>query len=347
MKARDLFHSTAQKLTIYYLAIIFVISLIFSLTLYQIAAGSLRHSILRPGQYDQLLLSEGLTYQQYKDKQLAESLSNLRANLIFFNLAVLIFGGVASYWLARQTLRPIEDALEAQSRFTADASHELRTPLTVMQTENEVILRNDSLTKAEAVGQLKSNLEEVAKLKALSEGLLVLASSDGSIGSGQKVSVEAVVARAIDQVAKAAKAKRIKISSFLKNLSIRGHADQLAQLVAVLLDNAIKYSPSGSQLKVSITKHAKEVLISVSDQGPGIRSTDLPHIFERFYQADSSRSKNKIGGWGLGLAIAKKIADRHDGSIEVRSTLGQGATFIVHLPAYPKASSALAKDRSG
>jgi signal transduction histidine kinase len=102
--------------------------------------------------------------------------------------------------------------------------------------------------------------------------------------------------------------------------------------MAILLDNAIKYSPRNSEVKISSVKHGRTAVISVIDKGEGINSADLPHIFERFYRADSSRSKNKSDGYGLGLAIAQQIASAHRGLIDVKSAPSKGSTFIVHLP---------------
>ncbi len=332
MKPRDIFHSAALKLTAYYLAIILIISLIFTSTLYHLAANEIKREVLRPAAFNQLVLDSSLTYQQYRQQQIDDALHNLRGNLVLFNLAVLLFGGLASYWLARRTLEPIAEALDSQSRFTADASHELRTPLTVMQTENEVTLRDPNLTKDQAKAQLKSNLEEVAKLKALSEGLLTLATNKGLEDLGQEVSSAEIVKSAIDRLAKAAAAKKIKLSSAAKNFQLCGNPEQLIQLVAILLDNAIKYGPLRGAVELKAQRRGKLAAISVRDRGPGIPPADLPHIFERFYRADASRSKAKTDGYGLGLAIAKKIADAHHGVIEVRSKPGQGATFTILLP---------------
>lgn len=332
MARRDLFHSAALKLTLYYLAVILIISLIFSSTLYHLAANEIKQTAARPNVYQQLVIGSGISYSEFREQQVSLGIKRLRANLVLFNLAVLLFGGLASYWLARRTLEPIAEALEAQSRFTADASHELRTPLTVIQTENEVTLRDKQLTKDQAVAQLKSNLEEVAKLQALSEGLLTLAKADPDRDLAETVSTTQIVKQAIERVAKVAKTKKIKINHSTKNLAVRGQPDQLVQLVTILLDNAIKYSQTGSRVTVSTNRRDKQAQIKVTDWGQGINKIDLPHIFERFYRADGARSRDSHGGYGLGLAIAKKISDLHKGSIDVSSSPGQGASFVVRLP---------------
>jgi signal transduction histidine kinase len=328
-----MFHSAALKLTVWYLAIIMAISLIFSFSLYHVSGDELGRNVNRQIGYFNNFLGpdESQNYGLLRQRQLNDDLWHLKSNLIFFNLLVLIGGGAASYLLARRSLDPIQAALEAQTRFASDASHELRTPLTAIQTENEVALRDKNLSKAEAVNLLKSNLEEVAKLKSLSEGLLRLANGNGSIETRPVVLAEAA-AMAIGRYQKAADAKDISLINQLHGVKALADKDSLAELLSIFIDNSIKYSDKGSTVRISGGRRGKQVSISVKDQGRGIKNSDLPHIFERFYQTDSSRSK-QTAGYGLGLAIAKRIADAHGGHIEVTSTVGKGAVFTIFLPA--------------
>lgn len=328
-----MFQSAAAKLTVWYLAIIMIISLLFSWSLYRVSSADLQHNAQRQISYfDNFLGPYDIdNYTQLKQKQLNQDLGHLRSNLVFFNIVVLAVGGAVSYWLARRTLTPIETALATQTRFAADASHELRTPLTAMQTENEVALRKAGLTKAEAIAILKSNLEEVAKLKSLAEGLLRLAKNNGQLTT-QPVSAKFIADQAVARLSKAAEHKAIKLNNRTNAIMVRGEADSLVELLAVFIDNAIKYSPRGSEVKITTIRHDKMTIISVSDEGQGIAPADLPHIFERFYRTDSARTRDHAGGYGLGLAIAQKIADAHHGYIEVKSRLGAGSTFSLHLP---------------
>jgi two-component system sensor histidine kinase CiaH len=330
-----MFHSAALKLTLWYLAIIMTISIAFSFSLYHVSSDDLGRNVNRQIRYfnDLLAPDESQNFGTLRQHQLDEDLRHLRGSLILFNLFVLLGGGAASYWLARRTLQPIELALVAQSRFASDASHELRTPLAAIQTENEVALRNKSLTKPQAVQIIESNLEEVAKLRVLSEGLLRLASGNGQIDNPQPVAVKDIAEQALARYQKTAANNKIKLTSKLDESSVSGDKDSLVELLSIFIDNAIKYSPSGNKVEVSSRQRNKNVLVSIKDNGMGIKKAELPHIFERFYRSDSSRSKAGGSGYGLGLAIAKKIIEAHHGYIEVASTPGKGTVFTLHLPA--------------
>jgi signal transduction histidine kinase len=329
-----MFHSAALKLTVWYLAIIMAISLIFSGLLYRVSTQELEHNVNRQLGYFNNFLGpiDFNIYNSMRQRQLDEDTGRLKGNLVVFNVLVLAAGGAASYWLARRTLRPIEAALDAQSQFAADASHELRTPLTAIQAENEVALRNPKLTKNEAVSLVKSNLEEVAKLRSLSEGLLRLANGAGQDIQRQPVEINQVVTAAIGRHAKAAEAKGIKFLIKLKGGKVKGDYEALVELFSILIDNAVKYSDRSSVVKISNKAHNKHLEVVVTDQGQGIDAGDLPHIFERFYRAERSRTKSTAGGYGLGLAIAKQISELHSGYITVRSSPAKGSVFSVSLP---------------
>ena len=330
-----MFHSAAVRLTIWYLAIIMTLSLATSIALYNVSSNHLEQNAKQQTDYFSGLFGPQVAkeFESLRQKQVDEDRGQLKANLAIFNLLILVGGGAASYGLARRTLRPIEEALEAQIRFTADASHELRTPLATIQTENEVALRSANLTKAEAVALLKRNLEEAAKLKDLSEGLLALAYTSNEDVQFNKVELGTVINEAKKRVIKAAKLKKITISlpNQIEKTSVMGDQNKLIDLLVILLDNAVKYSPEASEVKVSIQRRGKQSEVSVSDSGRGIKKADLSNIFERFYRADQSRNKQEAAGYGLGLAIAKKIADQHHGVISVRSAVGKGSVFTLRL----------------
>jgi signal transduction histidine kinase len=336
----QMFHNAAVKLTLWYLLIIMVLSIGCSLALYHVSQNELARNNRRQSNFFNGFLgpTDFNDYNHLRRTQLSEDLDHLRNNLILFNVAVLIGGGAVSYALARRTLRPIEESLESQSRFTADASHELRTPLAAMQTEIEVALRDKTITKDQTIQLLKSNLEEVEKLKALSDGLLKLASENGDTFIREPLSALDIIEEASQRNAKAASSKKITIKQNIKDVQFDGDRQSMIELVNIFIDNAIKYSHPGSEVRLTASRKDKDLLISIADHGQGIKASDLPHIFDRFYRSDPSRNKNQAEGYGLGLAIAKKIVDLHEGKIEVRSAPDKGTNFTIYLPTNPKSS---------
>ena len=329
-----MFQSAALKLALWYLGIILAISVSFSVVIYSVSSDDLQRNNSRQAGYFTNILGPGEVdyYGQLRQNQLATDLRHLRTSLVFLNIFVAGVGGAASYALARRTLSPIEEALESQKRFSADASHELRTPLAAMKTEIEVALRDAKITKTEAVELLNSNLEEVSKLQSLSEGLLRLATRGTPLDLKGEASVKSAVEAAKTRYEKTAGAKKIKFKLALSDIAVRGDPQNLSDMVATLIDNAIKYSPSKSTVGLSSGRHGRQAFISVTDAGPGISEADLPHIFERFYRSDTSRNRSYASGYGLGLALAHKIAVLHGGHIEVKTTLGKGSTFTILLP---------------
>ncbi len=330
-----MFRSATFRLTLWYLVIIMIISVIFSVAIYELSTRELRASLHRQAIIYQTLpwYRSGPTGYpvQSLDQQLKTAKNRLQFNLVLLNLAILAGAGGAGYLLARRTLRPIETALDVQSRFTADASHELRTPLTAMRTEIEVALRDAKLPPDQARGLLASNLEEITKLEALSAGLLKLAQHGGNLPL-EPCSAEDVAAEAVARLEKALEQRNITIDNKVKDIQVLGDQQSLVDLVAILLDNAIKYSPSKSTIELASGVRGRQGYISVRDHGKGIKASDVPHIFDRFYRADTSRNKEQVSGYGLGLSIAKQIAEAHKGSIEVRSQAGKGSTFALLLP---------------
>jgi signal transduction histidine kinase len=337
-------HSAAFKLTLWYLALIMLLSVSFSTILFRISSNELALSARRQDPlFSQLQRNGFLDFQDTRAQQISEGREHLRTNLIIFNLATLILGGLASYLLARRTLLPIEEAMEAQTRFTSDAAHELRTPLAVMETELEVALRDANLGKDEMRLTLESNLEEVIKLKLLSQQLLQLANQDSEALSFEQVNLNEIVIEASERMTPMANKKSITIVNKLprNSLLIRGDATSLTEICMILLDNAIKYSDAKSKITATVQAVDGWATIKVADEGHGIRASDLPHIFDRFYRSDSSRSKKQVEGYGLGLSIASQLIKVLKGTISVTSEIGKGSVFTIKLP-FDK-SSALSK----
>ena len=322
----------ALRLAAGYALILLALSLVFSLVLYHFAVGQLarglNHQYLQfGGQYP----SGGPFDPSHVPSQVQANLDSGRhsliLNLIYFNLIIVMLGAVLSYWLAKRTFRPIEAALEAQRRFASDASHELRTPLAVMQTEIEIARADPKLSREEAVDLLDSNLDEVKKLHRLSDSLLRLARSEGRSLQITTVSLSKVAAEAVDRLSLAAKSQAISLHNDTADISIMGDHDSLVELAAILLDNAIKYSPKNSLISLTTKTQGHSGWLTITDQGPGIPAADLPHIFDRFYRADKSRTGGEVAGHGLGLALAKHLAELNQAEIVATSRHGHGASF--------------------
>ena len=336
-KTRALFLDATLKLTVIYLAIIMIISLLFSIGLYRVSTQEIERSIRRDSPLSKVIRSRNLELAsdliEEQEEAIAEAHARVRGSLVVINLILLFGGGFISYLLARRTLTPIEQAHEAQSRFTADASHELRTPITAMRAETELTLTENSLTLNKAKAQLESNIEELDKLTELSEGLLQLARFDENGLEKSSISLQHIIQQSVENIAiKAQKKKQKIIIEKMPDTTLKANQSALIQTVTILLDNAIKYSPDGATITVASKKFKNTVRIHVTDTGDGIKASELPHIFDRFYRADSSRTKNQSNGYGIGLSIAKTIVDLHGGKISAKSVPGKGSTFTISVP---------------
>lgn len=335
-------HRNSLKLAGVYLTILMIISLFFSVNVYQLSIQELDRGLRRPGpnsainrlQMDSIGRSTLNSFLAEQEAQYEAAQQRILQRLIVVNLIILAWGGILSYYFAARTLRPIEEAHEAQSRFTADASHELRTPLAAMRAENEVALMDPKLTVKKAKQVLESNIEELTKLTELSAGLLRLAQVEKSGLAKGHVSIDTVIQSAIDRVMPLAEKKNILIHGTVEQGKLLVNADSasLVEAFVIILDNAIKYSPDKTEVKLTVEVVNRDVVVRIADQGVGIKATELQHIFERFYRADTARSKHEISGYGLGLAIAQQIVQLHGGKITVTSRPTKGSVFSVALP---------------
>jgi two-component system sensor histidine kinase CiaH len=330
-----MFRSATFKLTMWYLAIVMAISVVFSFVIYHFASDALGlglHNQTMRIYHEFPVFNNNPLLKPGKDMAAGDHQILLR--LIYFNVLVLALAGIASYFLARRSLQPIEAAHERQKRFTADVSHELRTPLTSLKMTTEVALLDPKAPATELRQVLESTLEDTDKMERLINSLLRLTKLD----SGQvqdnflAVASQPIVRASIDHVQRSATSKDITIASDDHDAPLFGDAESLEQLVVIILDNAVKYSPAGSTIHIKTTKHEKTAEIVIQDEGEGISQEALPHVFDRFYRADTARQTTSESGFGLGLSIAKLIADMHHGTITITSRPGHGTTVKVVLP---------------
>ncbi len=337
-----MFNNARLKLTAWYLLIIMCVSITFSFVIYKALTrevarfANVQRIRIERELYGVTIYGQPLPHHSVSiDADLtAETQRRIVIFLVIINASIFVISGGLGYLLAGKTLKPIQEMVEEQNRFISDASHELRTPLTSMKTALEVALRNKALTLEETKGLLRENITDVNKLQSLSEELLQLAQfqKPNSFVTMSIVSLSAVIKEAIRRVEPMAKQKQISITTRVKDHTLKGEKFELTDLFVILLDNAIKYSPKNKHIDIFAERTDGMVKVSVRDQGIGMNQEDVPHIFDRFFRADSARSKSVASGYGLGLSIAKKIIDLHHGSISVESTLKKGTTFTVILP---------------
>ncbi len=229
----------------------------------------------------------------------------------------------------------LDGAFQYSRRFVADASHELRTPLTVLQGELESLVQQPELTHEwrERVG---SALEEVDRLAHIVEGLFAISRLDAGEAAAERVPLDlAQLATATaDQMSLLAEDKGITVTCDARGeVSVEGDRARLKQVVVNLLDNAIKFTPSGGEVTLRVAREDGKAVLEVIDTGVGIPAEALPLVFERFFRVDPARSR-ELGGAGLGLSIVKSICAAHHGRIEASSGAGRGSRFRVELPLY-------------
>ena len=258
----------------------------------------------------------------------------LGLGLLFFLLAVYF-----SYIMSKRAMIPIIHSYNRQREFVADASHELRTPLSVILSSIDTLQMEERLEKDAFAQRVLGNMKsEVKRMTKLAGDLLTLARSDSGtlLLQSEPLDMRIHAQQMLLTLQPLAREKRIELQlEAPETLPIRGDADRLEQLLVLLVDNAIKYTPEGGYVLVALSvetvKAVSMLKIIVQDTGIGIPSEEHQRIFTRFYRKEKSRSR-QLGGHGLGLAIAKWIVDAHQGTIQVRSSVGEGSTFTVRIP---------------
>lgn len=259
-------------------------------------------------------------------------------------LLVLVGGGVlgllislgAAWFLSGRALVPIQHAFQQQQEFIADASHELRTPLTVLRSATDLLNahRDEPL---ESNGELFDDVRaEIVRMERLAQDLLTLARSDAGGLELMTAPVDAgyVASEVVRRTTPLAQSHGIQLAldaSESDEVTIDADPDRLQQVLLILIDNAIKHTPSGGRVEVRVRRHGQNAEIEVADTGSGIAPEHLPRIFDRFYRADKARARS-VGGTGLGLAIAKMLVDAHRGHLSIASTLGKGTQVTLTLP---------------
>ena len=230
------------------------------------------------------------------------------------------------------TFSRLDAAFTQQARFTADAAHELRTPVTTMLMHAQDGLATTPLSDEQRECFVACQ-RAARRMRSLLESLLQLARLDAGqeLHNPKSIDLAELALDAIELVQPLAEQHGLVINNQLQNVTVRADAERLVQVLTNLLTNAIQYNRDQGEVHVSLSADNGFALLSIADNGPGIAPEHLPHLFERFYRADTSRS-SKDGHSGLGLAISKAIIEAHGGTIEATSVLGQGATFTLRMP---------------
>jgi len=231
-----------------------------------------------------------------------------------------------------QTLERLEALFTSQQRLLADVSHELRTPLTVIKGNADLMRRMKRFDEE----SLMSIDQEAGRLTRLVGGLLLLAQAEtGKLAlSMKRVELDLLITEVFQEMSILAGSKVHVRLNEIDQVYVNGDRDRLKQVFINLVANAIQYTPPGGDVFLSLEKIGEQARIICRDTGPGIPAEDMPHIFERFYRAEKSRTRRETTGFGLGLSIANWIVEHHGGRIEVNSQEGKGTTFAIWLPLY-------------
>ena len=333
--------SEVNRLTLSYLAVIMTLSLIFTGIIYLLSTASLNRPLLPSEEENSSVSVETPEFEEHSfentfRKRLERRDNTTRMTIIYslvgFNLGIFVIGIFVSRSLAKLTLAPIERAMMKQTQFIFDASHELKTPLTAMLVRNEVALRKKSLPEEKAREVIEKNIEEILKMKELTASMLDVARENGEPEKSTAISVPEFLADLKEKLTPIARGRGVKIETemnFGKNLRASAAKNTLEQILTIFADNAMKYSGE-KIIYLRAGRRGKNVAFSVKDNGAGVKKEDQKRIFERFYQVDAARTRTEDKtSHGLGLAIAKNLAERQGYKIVLRSSEGRGAEFEV------------------
>ena len=257
--------------------------------------------------------------------------------LVVTAVAGLVLAAVASAFLAGRAMRPIAEALARQQRFLADASHELRTPVAVLRARADAMLREGGGLQGSVREELRRLSSDADELSRLLGELLDLARLEAGVGSLplEPVALGDAAEEMVADLAPVATEKGVTLTAKADAAFARAHLGRVRQVLRALLDNAMKHTPRGGHVTVSVTREHQHAVLRVADDGEGIAPEHLPRLFDRFYRADEARTREagpRVGGAGLGLAIAAELIQQMRGTIEVESAPGRGTTFTVRLP---------------
>lgn len=256
-------------------------------------------------------------------------------NLVLVLLAVwvgaMLLFLLISIKLSAVAARPMEEAMQREKQFVADASHDLKTPLSVILANNSILMETPENKVGDLRRWLDSTQEAAKRMQKLIAEMLTLADVERQDVPlvREKVDLANIAMKADLELESVAFEKNVTLEDDLPDrCMVTGNADYLLRIVMSLLENALKYEPSGGRVSIHLTQSKKKTVLSVCNQGSRIADEDLPHVFDRFYRSDKSRT-NSAGSFGLGLAITKEMVERLGGTISVTSSQEEGTVFSV------------------
>lgn len=248
-------------------------------------------------------------------------------------------GAMALFWAISRKLsaiaaRPMEEAIRREKQFVADASHDLKTPLSVILANNAILMENPDAPAGTLARWLDSTQLAAKRMQQLIGEMLTLAEAERQDAplTLEPIDLADIAMKAALELESVAFEKNVTLDTDLpEKCVIRGNADYLLRIVTSLLENALKYEPAGGQVILALTQSKRKTVLSVRNPGSRIPEEDLPHVFDRFYRSDKSRT-NSQGSFGLGLAITKEMTQRLGGSVTAASSEAEGTTFRVLFP---------------
>lgn len=264
-----------------------------------------------------------------------ESMSHLVVLLFISDIISLLLVYVIAKFLASKTLKPIEQSWNNQVKFVQDASHELRTPVTIIQSKLESLLKTPESTIENEAETIAIAMREARQLKKMISELLSLTKEESIVKINmENINVEELFEDIFESYTEIAlyQSKSFSYTVNMKNKQMASDRTKLTQLLRILVDNAFKYTQVGDEISIIAREKSRDrIILEVKDTGVGISPKDQKHIFERFFRSDSVRATD-IEGSGIGLSIAKVISNMLKSNLKVKSTLGEGTSFIIDIP---------------
>lgn len=246
---------------------------------------------------------------------------------------VILVIGLSSYRIASIAIYPIEESFRKLKQFTEDASHELKTPLAAIKTNIDVSLSKES----KEINYYKNKLavigNSVNMMANVINRMLYLSKLDSNATDfkKEKINISELLKEIKERFADSALKKNVEVELMEENIELETNKEALDEILSIIVENAINFNKPKGRVKIAVNSSNKDIKISVIDTGIGISKEDLPHIFDRFYRGEKSRSR-ETGGAGLGLSITKRLVEYLGGRIDVESEEGIGSTFTIIIP---------------